>query len=813
MATFLTPHTSATPPRKRLRTIKACKGCHVRKSKCDGIRPTCGPCMRRQTKSVDSVLCTYDDQQLRRQRTGSSVENEIEDATGGSIRSSPQQTAWKRETSDAAYPSSAPLAGPERTMQSMQAVFQQSETVGQQQQQQQQQQLDQTPAVSTATQTQTAVSGDDALSTQIPSSATGIVSNADSHFGQSSMFMFMENMKNYISHVRNSNNPRVGESHPYRPKFTAAAVTAATVHPAKRPTKVPFRHPSGRPWTIRDVKLPPRKLADELCERYLFVVFPVYPFVHWPWFLKDLNALYAAYEHPEDECLEPPRAFFYCLVNLVFSMTAQFCPSLPVSEREELSSTFYNRAWELIDLKVVTSTVDVELVQILLLSSKRLQAGHDPNQCWNILSLAVRVAQSCGLHIDPVELGETNLVMVTLRRRLWWGCVILDKLLAVSLGRPSMIHATFDVKFPIAARDSDITETTPVEDEDLIPEYRRMVYFSHSIRMHLIAGSAAEELSFRPRTLKSLSTADRKRKFTGNKNEVELILKYLRELDDWYQQIPAYLKSEPPKGAENPPTSVDSDGSPDAALTMLSRVLKLRYLQTQVMVLRPSLTYLIRMQMSNSSLKQRGDGSVEHVTLNAYMNYAYLCANSSMDLIQAVYDSLNTGPGVGTTWWYNLYYLYTASAIMLAAHLVPTVWDRLDQAKARRSWTMVEDIMTALQGTTKTAARYMAYLIRMRELIVNINSSLATAEPSPSSMQSLDTSATGITSDNSSSSSSSSSGDTTEQQLRATAARTPISLTSAASPGTRSNIYSLIELTGGFSFLVFYLMIANRLCI
>lgn len=513
---------------------------------------------------------------------------------------------------------------------------------------------------------------------------------------------------------------------------------------------------------MSDVVLPPREFATELSERYFFVVFPVYPFVHWTSFVAELDALYAAYERPGSDTAEPPRPFFYCLVNVVFAISTQFCTSIPADEREALSVMFYQRAWDLLDLRVLCTHVDVELVQVLLISTKCLQATHEPNQCWHVLALAVRMAQSCGLHVDPVELGETDFVTINLRRRLWWGCVVIDKLLAVSLGRPTMIASEkFDVKLPVPAKDEDIEAHTRLDADHLVPVWRRMEYFACSIKMHTIAFCAAEDLYLRPAS-----------KASTDCREVELMFEHLQRLTEWLTSIPEYFKSEPPVGLEDPPASVDNDGKPDSVLTMLSRVLRLRYLQTQILVLRPSLTHMIRAQMRGDS---EGDGSspVAQMSWLAYTHFAYLCSESAMDLIQGVYDSLNTGPGVGAAWWYNLYYLYTASTILLAAHLVPGVSDMLDQNRVARSWTMVEEVMGTLQSTTKSAKRYMDYLMRMRELIMSINTS-----SEPVVMMTARSAAPNSGSAN--------------------------SATSVASPGGRSNIYNLIEQTGTPYFPFFF---------
>src|SRR4051812_5021677 len=50
---------SGLPQPKRRKTTVACEICRVRKSKCDGVRPTCGPCSRRKNM-VEECFYTED---------------------------------------------------------------------------------------------------------------------------------------------------------------------------------------------------------------------------------------------------------------------------------------------------------------------------------------------------------------------------------------------------------------------------------------------------------------------------------------------------------------------------------------------------------------------------------------------------------------------------------------------------------------------------------------------------------------------------------------------------------------------------------
>jgi hypothetical protein len=63
---------------------------------------------------------------------------------------------------------------------------------------------------------------------------------------------------------------------------------------------------------------------------------------------------------------------------------------------------------------------------MLLLMCQYLQSTHDPNECWAILAVAIRGAQSIGLHTTP---RDGSPLEKELKKRAWYGCVYLDRYL------------------------------------------------------------------------------------------------------------------------------------------------------------------------------------------------------------------------------------------------------------------------------------------------------------------------------------------------------------------------------------------------
>jgi hypothetical protein len=79
------------------------------------------------------------------------------------------------------------------------------------------------------------------------------------------------------------------------------------------------------------------------------------------------------------------------------------------------------------------------------------------------LGLAARLAQSIGLHVkDAARTPEdnSNTFSYELRRRTWYSIFVLDRLLALQLGRPPAIYeGDFNVGLPSRLDDTALSDT------------------------------------------------------------------------------------------------------------------------------------------------------------------------------------------------------------------------------------------------------------------------------------------------------------------------------------------------------------------
>ena len=119
-------------------------------------------------------------------------------------------------------------------------------------------------------------------------------------------------------------------------------------------------------------------------------------------------------------------------------------------------------------------------------------------RCWTTLGLAVRVGQSIGLHVESEELKGMNahaLLKAETRRRLWYSIYVLDRLLALQLGRPPAIHDD-DCNVPLPSRIDDTkfdwdAETYPLDTGEVSSSGD---YFLYVIEFSRIVGFVLRDL-------------------------------------------------------------------------------------------------------------------------------------------------------------------------------------------------------------------------------------------------------------------------------------------------------------------------------
>lgn len=288
--------------------------------------------------------------------------------------------------------------------------------------------------------------------------------------------------------------------------------------------------------TTNDYTLPTRTRADGLMSVYWTYVHTLYPILEKQMTTADYERLWMS-----DSCIPHERSFL-CLLNIIFSLTSQLTDAVEPYDRAASAAVFFTRARELLD---IDSNACVRYVQIFLLFGMYLQSTNEPHQCWVFVGLAIRTAQSLELHIPERNERPTNARHRALLRRVWHGCVLMDRVMALTYGRPCMIDRKVALSVP---------HPLPVEGEELLAdpgmstslgetEHPTLVdFFSQSLALYDILHDILLNF-YSPETSPIQSLDDVYRCYFEGLGREFSIHGIDRRLYTWEKGLPSYLRA------------------------------------------------------------------------------------------------------------------------------------------------------------------------------------------------------------------------------------------------------------------------------
>ncbi|PLB48400.1 hypothetical protein P170DRAFT_359323 [Aspergillus steynii IBT 23096] len=174
--------------------------------------------------------------------------------------------------------------------------------------------------------------------------------------------------------------------------------------------------------------IPPRKQADNMLSLYWDYVDSAYPWLDRP-------SIESAYETlwVKDGELNMNEKVLHCLLNLMFATSCVASQGEPPLARYQSSVIFFDRAQSLMSYELM-DLYNFEIIQILLLTAVYVQHEKEPQKCFRIIGTAIHIAQELGLHIPETTEAMDNPKERDLARQVWNGCVIMDRICAMTFG-------------------------------------------------------------------------------------------------------------------------------------------------------------------------------------------------------------------------------------------------------------------------------------------------------------------------------------------------------------------------------------------
>ncbi|APA14928.1 hypothetical protein sscle_13g096980 [Sclerotinia sclerotiorum 1980 UF-70] len=447
--------------------------------------------------------------------------------------------------------------------------------------------------------------------------------------------------------------------------------------------------------------LPPRQQADDFLNCYWEFVHPVFP-------LLDLQGINATYQKlwlsspgkglHGDELSE---TIFHATLNLVFALGCQYSNDVPSHRKSNYADEFYRRSRRLLNFEIMDA-LQLSLVQLFLLTGVYLQSTQHANRCWNMVGLAIRTAQGLGLNTEN-NIHRTNQLNIEIRRRVWYSCISLDRLLAMTFGRPTMIRTgSWDVPEPAIIDDQYLSsDSQGVQQSGL---HSRMYLFVYSLRLFDIMDEILSEF-YVLQGGKSGSNSS-KNFDPWSVRDLASILTINAKLDDFRESVPKILKD------VNLFTLGNNSLTPNQLhLTLQSKVLRSRFLLVRILLLRPVL--LTSVSKEKSTLLAKAEPGLQK---DLAIGVCTLCVKTAHLLVETVHENLNTE--YRSSAWHTVYFAFAAATILLAAQLSPLIEANLSTDHSfEKSWTSCIKILEHHKVQIQSAERATTILKGLKEKI------------------------------------------------------------------------------------------------
>jgi len=460
---------------------------------------------------------------------------------------------------------------------------------------------------------------------------------------------------------------------------------------SREPTKV-FRGANDDAMGPNDggLVLPGKRLADALLQCFWDVVHPLFPVLHRRSFLEAYDALWMRHAQPADSegSQEDEESNSYCMVNIVLALGAQFNQEFSPAQRARASDEFFQRSRRLLALDAL-DTSSFSAVQTLVLTGIYLQSTKHANQCWNVVGLAIRAAQGLGLHLNdgPYSIPADGSVEADMnwqmRSRVWCCCLILDRLVSMTFGRPFMISNHSSNTMPALTDEEGDSEDGQVLARDYVPPYGCFVYslqlfdILEDILSALYAGvtvplRARGESATRP-----------------NVPDLTKVVELDARLNDFHRDLPSFLKPR-----EWSPLASDS-------ATLQANVLQVRFFHTRILLLRPVLLVLMRTE----SGRVEDDQTMFRTALLREMSLrmSEACIITAHEMIEFLHQRLDTV--YRSACWYMVYFTFTSATVLIAAKLCPSLRVTSESSRFQASWTKCQAILEYHKSQSQSASR------------------------------------------------------------------------------------------------------------
>ncbi|KAL7793969.1 fungal-specific transcription factor domain-containing protein [Trichoderma afarasin] len=439
--------------------------------------------------------------------------------------------------------------------------------------------------------------------------------------------------------------------------------------------------------TVDVYSLPPEADMLHLIRLFFADTGMLFPYVHEGSLLEEFAAA-------KQNNFTSIRRSWLCLLNMIlaFATCVSARPDLPVERNAAESDVFFKRA-QALSGKMAYRTANVEIVQYLLLMTQFLQGTQRSAQTWNLHGLTVKAALQLGLHTSSSYTKFSPLER-EIRKRTWYGCVVLDRTLSMTFGRPPAIPVEYvQMALPLDVEFDGINAITGPHME-MLGSPSTVSFYIFTIKLYSILGDViadqyGQNLGCAPQPSISLM--------------LESVIRLESKLLQWRRDLPLHLKARPWDDSL-------SESNQNIIFDRLSIILSLRYLNTRILLHRQVLARFLE-QINNGDrnseeglfLRQFGHGSL------------HVCLESASEIISIVHK-MGKKPSLLGAWWFSTYYTFNAALAVFSGLLIQAngiagpMTAGLETEDLRTSLYLAVEALQNLGGGARLVQRCRKYL-------------------------------------------------------------------------------------------------------
>jgi hypothetical protein len=453
-----------------------------------------------------------------------------------------------------------------------------------------------------------------------------------------------------------------------------------------------------------DYVLPPRKTADRLMTIHWNYSHVIFPWLDRLQIMKCYEDLWTGNEDPDPYM---DTQVFYGILNTIFAISYKLDPEVQPNEQEELSVVYFARAQKLLSFNILSIGL-FELIPALL-TGQYLQSTNMPRECFQSIGLAIWIAQDMGLHLPDTTSSVEGQHEREMARRVWYGCILMDRVASMTFGRPTRIsQETATLAPPPTAMDDEYFNElgTGIQPAG---EPSRLDFFLQYCGLHNILGDILETFYTLPASANNHSKFEYVRlENSPVTQDVNKLLEFDKALNEWRDNLEPHLEV----------SSEYRDVTDALVFKRQAIILYARFLHIRILLFRPFLSEAsrsIRCHLDDG-ISSPGPLLAESITARCLVS----CTKAAQQLIELIAN--HTRPSGNQLllppWWHFISYVYIAATVVIAAHLFPAVTEKVTISELTASKQRAFNVLQHYADSRKPAQRCRSALEALYDKVI-----------------------------------------------------------------------------------------------